>query len=43
LAATAIVYAVVHHLGLLPNGVGDGPEGTRWADWLDPLVASVVA
>src|SRR6478735_547362 len=38
LALTALSYAVVHHLGLLPGGLGDGPDGTRWADWLDLLV-----
>ena len=35
LAATALTYAIVHHLGLLPDGLGSGPEGTQWADWLD--------
>lgn len=35
LAITAGTYAVGHHLGLLPDGLGRGPEGTRWADWLD--------
>lgn len=38
LAAAALSYAVLHHLGLLPDGLGAGPEGTRWADWLDLLV-----
>jgi hypothetical protein len=42
LAVTALVYAVVHHLGLLPDGPGDGPDGTRWADWLDLLVPWLV-
>jgi hypothetical protein len=37
LTVTALSYAVVHHLGLLPAGLGDGPDGTRWADWLDLL------
>ena len=33
LAATGLSYAVLHHLGLLPDGLGAGPEGTRcsWA------------
>lgn len=38
LATTALSYAVVHHLGLLPEGLGEGPDQTRWADWLDLLV-----
>ncbi|MGZ8745007.1 MAG: hypothetical protein ACXWXO_18985 [Nocardioides sp.] len=38
LAASAAAYAVAHHLGLLPAGLGPAPEGTRWADWLDLLV-----
>lgn len=42
LAVTAAAYAVTHHLGLLPDGLGDGPEGTRWADWLDLLVPWLV-
>ena len=31
LAATGLSYAVLHHLGLLPGGLGAAPEGTRWA------------
>jgi hypothetical protein len=42
LALTALAYAVVHHLGLLPGGLGAGPDGTRWADWLDLLVPWLV-
>lgn len=42
LAATAVAYAVLHHLGLLPDGLGPGPDGTRWADWLDLLVPWLV-
>lgn len=42
LAVTATTYAVVHHLGLLPDGLGPGPQGTRWADWLDLLVPWLV-
>jgi hypothetical protein len=42
LLATGCVYAVVHHLGLLPGGLGDAPRGTRWADWLDLLTPYVV-
>lgn len=42
LALTALAYAVVHHLGLLPDGLGAGPDGTRVADWLDLLVPWLV-
>lgn len=42
LAATALAYAVLHHLGLLPSGLGAGPDGTRWADWLDLAVPWLV-
>ena len=42
LATTALSYVVLHHLGLLPGGLGDGPRGTRWADWLDLLVPWLV-
>jgi hypothetical protein len=42
LATTALSYGVLHHLGLLPEGLGDGPDGSRWADWLDLLVPWLV-
>lgn len=42
LALTALSYAVLHHLGLLPGGLGDAPDGTRWADWIDLLVPWLV-
>jgi hypothetical protein len=42
LAATALAYVLLHHLGLLPSGLGAGPEGTRWADWLDLAVPWLV-
>ncbi len=42
LAVTALAYAVLHHLGLLPSGLGTGPAGTRWADWLDLAVPWLV-
>ncbi|SDC37347.1 hypothetical protein [Nocardioides lianchengensis] len=42
LATTALSYGVLHHLGLLPDGLGTGPDGTRWADWLDLLVPWLV-
>lgn len=42
LAVTAVSYAVLHHLGLVPSGFGDGPDGTRWADWVDLAVPWLV-
>lgn len=42
LLLTAVAYAVTHHLGLLPDGLGPGPEGTQWADWIDLLVPWLV-
>jgi hypothetical protein len=42
LAATAAAYALCHHLGSLPDGLGDAGRGTRWADWLDLLVPFLV-
>lgn len=42
LVSTAVAYVVLHHLGLLPSGLGEGPHGTRWADWLDLAVPWVV-
>ena len=42
LAITALAYAVTHHLGLLPSGLGAAPESTRWADWLDLAVPWLV-
>ena len=42
LTASAAAYAVGHHLGLLPDGLGQGPDGTRWAYWLDLLLPCVV-
>lgn len=42
LAATALAYAVLHHLGLVPSGLGSGPDDTQWADWLDLLVPWLV-
>lgn len=41
LALAATSYAVLHHLGSLPGGLGQvGP--TRWADWLDLAVPVLV-
>lgn len=42
LAGTALAYALLHHLGLLPDGLGAGPEGTQWVDWIDLLVPWLV-
>jgi hypothetical protein len=42
MALTAAAYAVLHHLGSLPDGLGTGPSGTRWADWLDLLLPYLV-
>jgi hypothetical protein len=41
-AVTAVAYVVCHHLGLLPRGLGSGPDQTQWADWVDLLVPFVV-
>ena len=38
LAVTALAYAVLHHLGSIPDGIAEAPRGTRWTDWLDLLV-----
>ncbi len=42
LAITALAYAVLHHLGLLPSGLGGAPDDTQWADWLDLVVPWLV-
>jgi hypothetical protein len=42
LAVTAAAYVVLHHLGVLPEGLGTAPDDTQWADWLDLLVAFLV-
>lgn len=41
-AVTALSYVVLHHLGLLPDGLGSAPDDTQWADWLDLLVPLLV-
>jgi hypothetical protein len=41
-ALTALAYVVLHHLGLLPDGLGAAPRETQWADWLDLLVPFLV-
>jgi hypothetical protein len=42
LIVTAVAYSLAHHLGSLPDGLGDAGRGTRVADWLDLLVPFVV-
>lgn len=42
LALTALAYAVVHHLGLLPDGLGSAVDDTQVADWLDLAVPWLV-
>lgn len=42
LAACAVAYNLLHHLGALPGGLGDAGGGTRWVDWLDLLTPYVV-
>lgn len=42
LVAAALAYALLHHIGLLPGGLGAGPDGTRILDWLDLAVPWVV-
>ncbi|HCB07951.1 MAG TPA: hypothetical protein PLZ93_17205 [Nocardioides sp.] len=42
LVVTALAYTLCHHLGSLPDGLGDAGRGTRIADWLDLVVPFVV-
>ena len=42
LIATAVAYSLAHHLGSLPDGLGEAGRGTRVADWVDLLVPFVV-
>jgi hypothetical protein len=42
LIVTAVAYSLAHHLGSLPDGLGDAGRGTRVTDWLDLLVPFVV-
>jgi hypothetical protein len=37
-----LAYALAHHLGLLPDGLGAAPDGTQWADWVALAVPAVV-
>lgn len=43
LAAWAVAYALLHHLGALPEGLGPAPARTRWVDWIDLLTPYAVA
>ncbi len=42
LAVAASAYVLLHHLGLVPGGLGRAAEGTRKADWLDLLTPYMV-
>jgi hypothetical protein len=42
LIVTAVAYFLAHHLGSIPDGIGQAGRGTRWTDWLDLLVPFVV-
>ncbi|MDX6234362.1 MAG: hypothetical protein QOH68_3467 [Nocardioidaceae bacterium] len=42
LAVVAIAYAVLHHLGSVPEGFGPAYSGTRVSDWLDLAVPWLV-
>ena len=43
LTVTAGAYALLHHIGSLPDGLGHPPgSATRWVDWLDLLVPYLV-
>jgi len=41
-ALCAVAYNLLHHLGALPNGLGDAGGGTRVVDWLDLLTPYLV-
>ena len=42
LAVTALAYALLHHVGSLPDGLGPAGHDTRWADWIDLLTPYAV-
>jgi hypothetical protein len=42
LLAAGLAYAVLHHVGTLPDGLGVLGDGTRRADWIDLLTPYVV-
>lgn len=35
LGVAVLTYTVCHHLGSLPEGLGQAGDGTRWVDWID--------
>jgi len=41
-ALSAVAYNLLHHLGALPDGLGDAGGGTRVVDWLDLLTPYLV-
>lgn len=41
-AAWAVAYNLLHHLGALPAGLGNAGGGTRWVDWITLLTPYVV-
>lgn len=41
-AVCALTYNLLHHLGALPDGLGDAGGGTRWVDWTDLLTPYAV-
>ena len=42
MALSALFYNLLHHLGVLPDGLGNAGGGTRWVDWLDLLTPYAV-
>ena len=42
LAACALAYTLLHHVGSLPDGLGETWHRTRWADWIDLLTPYAV-
>ena len=41
-AAWALAYNVLHHLGALPGGLGEAGGETRWVDWMTLLTPYAV-
>ncbi len=41
-AVATLAYNLLHHLGVLPDGLGPAPHATRWVDWLDLLTPYAV-
>ncbi len=40
--AWALAYNVLHHLGAVPEGLGEAGGGTRWVDWVTLLTPYAV-